>query len=71
MRLNDRLTTPDEAVAPVSSQRFIGGLLHGLAFGVATLLAPRDPRQGGDMVTEPFVPFAHEIGARSAWGVGG
>lgn len=71
MRLNDRPTMPDEGAAPVSSQHFIGGLLHGLTFGVATLLTPRAPRQGGEVTTETFVPPAREIGAGSAWGVGG
>jgi hypothetical protein len=71
MRSNDRPTATDEESTSIMSQRFLGGLLHGLASGVATLLMPRDSRREGEVAAEPFVPSAHEIGAGSVWGVGG
>jgi hypothetical protein len=71
MRHSDHPTAQDEGIAARYGQRFIGGLLSSLALGVTTLLTPHDPRRPEEVPGElPCLP-AREIGAGSAWGVGG
>lgn len=61
----------DESATTHQGQRFIGGLLGGLAIGVASLLVVRPARQP-EAITHEFVSMSeYEIGAGSAWGVGG